>query len=216
MQISWLAHFTNREDLMSLVHPLRSEILDAIWPRLNLQTQKGQFLLSISAAALLALAAQVSLPLPMTPVPLCLAPQVVCWLAWNLPAIAPRAVALYLIGAGLQLPLLAIGKGGYLQLAGPRGGYLIGYFAAALLVGQYRRLRGARITWKSALLAQWMGSALILFFGSLRLAMFLGGERAWQLGVLPFLIGDFFIKAPLMSTLNVFARKSALRDLNTP
>lgn len=156
---------------------------------------------AFAGAALIAFSAQVSLPLPMTPIPLSLTAQVVCWLAWNFPMIAPGAVTIYLLSAGLKLPVLAMGSGGWLVLLGPRAGYLVGYFIATLAISYFRCSSWHRRLWRSALLAQWMGSLLILIVGTVRLAALLGLQKALNLGFIPFLIGDLIIKAPLFAAL---------------
>ncbi|OJF77593.1 MAG: biotin transporter BioY [Treponema sp. CETP13] len=47
------------------------------------------------------------------------------------------AVGLFLLAGSFGLPVFAGGKGGMSHLIGPTGGFLFGYFIAALIVGLY-------------------------------------------------------------------------------
>ena len=49
------------------------------------------------------------------------------------------AVGLFLIAGALGLPVFSGGKGGFAVFAGPTGGYLAGYFFAALVAVQADR-----------------------------------------------------------------------------
>lgn len=128
-------------------------------------------------------AAHVRLPLPFTPVPLTLQTLAVL-LAGGLLG-ARRGVAaqvLYLLLAALGLPLLA-GP----TLCGPTGGYLLGFVAAAGLMGLLAPRGGLRV-----LAGALGGAALILVCGATWLwavtGCTLGQAFAW--GVAPFVAGD--------------------------
>ncbi len=157
---------------------------------------------AIWGAGLIALSARVSVPLMFSPVPLSFAPQVVCWLAWGHPTTAFASVLFYLFGSGCGLPLLFSGQGGWMHLVGPRGGYLVGYLLSAWSVAFLRRTRLAKNHAKFApILAIWMGSVIILGCGYLHLASLVGCRAAWELGVVPFLVGDLLLKGPLLAGL---------------
>jgi biotin transport system substrate-specific component len=167
--------------LVDAIAPDRSTTVDA--------------LLVVSAATLTALAAQVSIPLPWTPVPFTLQPMAVLLtaaaLGWRRGALAQL---LYLTAGLSGLPVFApspLLPPGPARLIGPTGGYLLAYVPAALLVGflAERRLDRSRI---SAALAMTAGLAVIYLGGAGWLALISGKSlrEAAALGVAPFLWGD--------------------------
>ncbi len=110
--------------------------------------------LVIGASLLIAICARISLPLPFTPVPLTLANFGV--LAVGLLLGSKRgfaAAALYLSYGIAGLPVFAIGGlGGFAQLLGPTGGYLISYPVVAFIAG-YIAERGTRSFTRSLIAA---------------------------------------------------------------
>jgi biotin transport system substrate-specific component len=138
----------------------------------------------VAAVAGTALAAQVALPVPWTPVPLTLQTLAVLLTGFALgPWLAPAAMLVYLALGSLGLGVFAAGSAGF---AGVTGGYLIGFVPAAAMVGvlsrgggRLRRLEGAVV-----------GTALIFAAGVGWLAAFMGTsiEQALQAGVYPFLL----------------------------
>src|SRR3989441_90146 len=97
----------------------------------------------ILGAALVAVAAQVSIPLPGTPVPLTLQPLAVLLVGGLLgPALGAASMILYLALGAAGLPVFTpYGLPGLARLFGPTGGYLIAYPVAAFAVG---KLAGGR------------------------------------------------------------------------
>ena len=144
----------------------------------------------LGGALLVALAAQVALPLPGTPVPFTLqVPAVLLVGAWLGPAMGAASLALYLALGAAGLPVFAAGGvAGAARLFGPTGGYLLAYPAAAALVGQ---LVGSGRSWLRLSTALLAGLALIYLGGVSQLAVLTGDlGRAVQLGSLPFLPFD--------------------------
>ncbi len=135
-------------------------------------------------AALVAIAAQIAIPLPGTPVPMTLQPLAVLlvggWLGARL-------------GAGSLIFYLALGAAGLPVFLGPTGGYLLAYPVAAFAVGRVvgatdpgRKPGVARLS-----LAVFTGLALIHLGGLAQLLILTGSATgALRLGTLPFLIGD--------------------------
>lgn len=103
---------------------------------------------------------------------------------------------LYVIEGAMGLPVFAGGTGGITVILGPTMGYLIGFILAGILVGSLAE-RGFDKRWYTMLISFCAGQVVIYFFGVLRLSMFVGIERVFELGVAPFLIGDV-IKAGLV------------------
>lgn len=97
----------------------------------------GQVALVVSASLLVALCAQVTLPLPFTPVPLTLQNFGVLLVGLLLgPRRGFAALSLYLAEGMMGLPVFnPTGPGGLAQLAGPTGGFLLAYPFVAGIAG---------------------------------------------------------------------------------
>ncbi len=136
------------------------------------------------------LGAFVRIPLPFTPVPLTLQTFFVLLGGAMLGSAAgSSSQSLYLILGASGLPVFAGARGGLSHLAGPTGGYLIGFVVAAYLVGKVVERKDSSIWLILAMLA---GTGVIYLLGGLRLAHFLriGIKETLYLGVIPFLPGD--------------------------
>ncbi len=103
---------------------------------------------------------------------------------------------LYLLLGILGLPVFAGGTGGAQILAGPTGGFLIGYVLAALLSGLI--VRGGNGGWVSLSLAALAGTLIIYLPGLPWMHYRLIGlvddwswASTWGKYTAPFLIGDF-------------------------
>lgn len=143
-----------------------------------------------------ALAAQIAIPLPFTPVPLTL--QTFAVLAGAAALGAERAVlaqVLYLTLAVAGAPVLAGGASGHEVVVGATGGYLIGFVLASYVVGRISS-KGASTKSGTTALAFLTGSVLIYALGAPWLAFTTGNTITWAVvnGVVPFLVGDL-IKA---------------------
>ncbi len=145
---------------------------------------------ALLGSVLIALAAQVALPLPWTPVPLTGQTFAVLLIGaalgrWR----GSAAVALYLGEGAAGLPVFASGKAGWVWLLGPTGGYLWGFLLAAFLVGWLAE-RGwdRRLTTTAA--AMGIGSLAIYACGLPWLARFVGWDAVVTAGLLPFVPGD--------------------------
>jgi biotin transport system substrate-specific component len=146
--------------------------------------------------------AQVSIPLPFTPVPI--TGQTLGVLLSGIVLGSRRAalaMALYLLEGAIGLPFFAGGRSG---LGGPTTGYLLAYPIAAFLTGLLAE-RGWDRKPLTAALAMLTGSLAIFTLGALWLSSFVGGaQKAFLLGVLPFIPGDLLkttIAAGLLPTI---------------
>lgn len=169
-------------------------LVEAVLPPLS-RTQN--FLLIVSGSLLVALCAQVSLPLPFSPVPVTGQTFAVLLLGATFGARrSAAALLLYLAEGATGLPVFAPGGvPGMARLLGPTGGYLLAFPLAAFLLGWLveradspgvrRSVRG----WLAAVLA---AEAVIFAAGVLWLKLIvpLGwAEAAWA-GLVPFLPGE--------------------------
>ena len=137
-----------------------------------------------------ALAAQVAIPIPGTPVPMALAPFAVLLAGlWLGPAAGAASMALYVAAGALGLPVFApLGAPGILRLIGPTGGYLLAYPAAAAVAGIVAQ-RFPRPAGRIA--AAMTGMAVIHAGGVAQLVLLTGSvTTAAALGSAPFVIGD--------------------------
>jgi biotin transport system substrate-specific component len=141
-------------------------------------------------AAFVALAAQIAVPLPGTPVPLTLQPLAVLLVGGLLgPELGAGALLVYLALGAAGLPVFTpYGLPGIARLLGPTGGYLLAYPVAAFAVGN---VLGERAHWGRVALAALAGLALIHLGGLAQLLLLTGSAAgAVRLGTLPFLLGD--------------------------
>jgi biotin transport system substrate-specific component len=159
--------------------------------------------------ALTAAAAQVSVHVPFTPVPLTLQPIVVLVGAAALgPRLGALSQALYLLlgAAGAPVfaasPLLPPGAG---RLLGPTGGYLLAYPLAAYVTG-WLAVRGFDRRYLTSFVAMLAGLVTVFAGGVLWLAYFAPGtagqpvglRAALAAGLYPFVVADL-IKVALAS-----------------
>ena len=150
---------------------------------------------AIVFAVVLAVASQVAVPVPGTPVPVTLQPLVVVLAGLVLgPAAAAASMVMYLVAGAAGLPVFApVGAPGFARLLGPTGGYLLAYPAAAFVAG----LLGSRPRGSEAMkfLQRTVGAAvgiLVLYAGGVAQLAVLTGDvgRAVALGIPPFVAFD--------------------------
>lgn len=141
-------------------------------------------------------AAQVSIPLPFTPVPFTLQPMVVLLGAAALGSRLGASAQILYLAAGLAgLPVFAASPvlpQGVARLLGPTGGYLMSYPFAAFLTG-YLAERGLDRRYLTSVSAMGAGLAVIFTFGILWLAFGMphaGLSAAVASGLVPFLPAD--------------------------
>jgi biotin transporter BioY len=100
------------------------------------------------------------------------------------------SVLTYLAEGIAGLPVFSPGgPTGVARLVGPTGGYLIGFVAAAYVVGWLAE-RGWDRKPTTTLAAMLIGNAVIYGFGLSWLALLVGADRALPLGLYPFVAGD--------------------------
>lgn len=142
----------------------------------------------LGGSVLISLFAQISIPLPFTPVPITTQSLMVILLGVLLGRKAVYSVMAYLMQGAFGLPVFAGGLSGAAYLLGPTGGYLISYLLATYVIGAM--LERKERTSLNVFYAMGVGSLIIYLLGAARLACFVGIEKSLLLGVLPFLPGD--------------------------
>lgn len=149
-------------------------------------------------AALTATAAQISVPLPFTPVPFTLQPMIVLLGGAALGSrLGMASQVLYLLAGIAGLPVFAASPvlpQGLLRLLGPTGGYLLSYPLAAFLTGALAE-RGFDRRYVTSVAAMAAGLGVIFACGVCWLAWFalpssLGLDAALRTGLYPFIPAD--------------------------
>ncbi len=146
-------------------------------------------LLVIGAAALVGVAAQISIPLPFTPVPLTGQTFAVLLAGAALGSLRGiLSMLLYSVAGLVGVPWFAGGASGFTM---PSFGYILGFIAAAGLVGWLAE-RGWTRTAVDTALAMVLGNVVVYGVGVTWLKFSLGATwaSAIEMGMSPFLIGD--------------------------
>jgi biotin transport system substrate-specific component len=156
-----------------------------------------KLVLVLAGSALIALAAQVRIPLPFSPVPVTGQTFAVLLVAAALGRLGLASVIAYLIEGAIGLPVFAGGGFGVATIVGPTGGYLIGFALAAALVGSAVE-RGWDRHLVTALAAMLLGEVAIYACGLAWLARFALPVPLLDAGLLPFIPGDL-VKLALAS-----------------
>jgi biotin transport system substrate-specific component len=135
------------------------------------------------------MAAQVTAPIPGTPVPFSLQPMIVVLAGLMLGPIAGAAsMALYLAIGAAGIPVFSPVPGlpqGIARFVGPTGGYLIAYPIAAYVTGM---VAGKQSTYFRRFIAACAGVAMIFIGGIAQLTVLNQSlTRAIDLGITPFI-----------------------------
>ena len=158
--------------------------------------------LALVLGGTVALSASSYISIPFWPVPVTMQTFAVLMVGalygWRLGGITVLA---WLLEAALGMPVLAGGKGGIAPFIGPTAAYLFAFPVGAMPMG-WLAARG----WNGAhpLRAFWamlLSTTLIVLLGGAWLSALIGPAKGWQLGVLPFLIGDVLKSAMGAATL---------------
>lgn len=199
----------------SIPSPLASRefpLASVLWPDRGGQLSRPlrAVALVVLGTALLTLSAKVNIPLPY--VPMTLQTLVVLMIGaaygWRL---GSATVLAYLAEGAIGLPVFAGPVGGIAPLVGPTAGYLFGFVAAAFVTGWLSERGWDRsVAWLFVAMAA--GHVIILGTGFAWLAfgLKLGVQKAWLVGIVPFIAGSI-IKNALGAALLPAARLLAHR-----
>jgi biotin transport system substrate-specific component len=156
------------------------------------------------------LAASSYIEVPMFPVPITMQTFAVTLIGalygWRLGA---ATVIAWLVEAAAGMPVLAGGAGGPSPFVGPTAGYLFSFPVIAAMTGFL-----AEKGWNGhrpilAFLAMMLANLLCLVIGGVVLAFMIGAEKAFLLGVLPFLVGAALKSGLGAAVLRLLARGKA-------
>lgn len=169
----------------------RGRLTDLLWPdRAGVPAAFRVAALILAGTALLTLSAKINVPLPY--VPMTMQTLVVLMIGAAYGARLGLATMLaYLAEGALGLPVFAGPVGGLAYMLGGTGGYLAGFAVGAFATGWLCE-RG----WDRSLLRMFGAMAaghvviLALGFAWLAFGISLGTEKAWLVGVVPFVAGS--------------------------
>lgn len=152
--------------------------------------------LVVGASIVTALAAQIAIPVPWSPVPI--TGQTFAVVLSGAVLGARRAFLaqfLYLAEGAFGLPVFAGGALGIAKIMGPTGGYLLAFPFAAMVSGALAR-RGWDRHFVTMFAAMLLASAVIFSSGLAVLSRFVPANQLLGAGLLPFIPGDL-IKSSL-------------------
>ncbi len=171
-----------------------------------------QMTLSAIMAAVICILGPLSIPIPVSPVPITLTNLAiyftVCILGWKLGTVS---YLIYLVIGLAGLPVFSSFGAGFGKLLGPTGGYLIGFIFMAIICGLFFEKTDNRIVLFLGLI---LGSLVNYLFGTAWLAVqaSLTFSQALWAGVIPYIPADL-IKILLAVMLAPPLRKRLQRDL---
>jgi len=169
---------------MALAYPAPRVLADVVshsWVR--------NVALVVAGAAFVGVSAQIAIPLPFTPVPLTLQTFAVLLTAAALGSIRGiAAMALYAVVGAVGFPWFAEASSGY---SDPSFGYIIGFIAAAFVVGRIAEHGATRSVVRTAGVMI-LGNVIIYAVGVtwLKNSLDASWSDAIAWGLTPFLIGD--------------------------
>lgn len=147
---------------------------------------KNTFIILISSI-LIAIAAQIQIPL--RPVPVTLQNFAVLFVAMTLGwRIGGLAVAMYLLEGTVGFPVFA-NHMSFMELISPAGGYLWAFLPAAIVTGYLVEKGWGKNIVRAGVVALF-GFTIIYAGGLIVLSSFVGWQKSLSLGVIPFLFGD--------------------------
>ncbi len=155
----------------------------------------------VLCAMLTAACAQISVPMPGSPVPVTLQTFAVIVSGLVLgPALGASSMVLYVLAGVAGLPVFAGADGGVRVALGATGGYLLGFVAASAAAGLMVRRARARGTssLRAAIVAAVVGNVIVFACGLPWLKMVMRADWATTLnmGLWPYLVGTL-VKVPM-------------------
>jgi biotin transport system substrate-specific component len=171
------------------VRPQAATLRLAVFPQAGILTDA---VLVLAGTALVAVCAQISIPLPFTPVPITGQTFAVVLVGAALGSVLGFAsLLLYWLVGIAGAPVYADQTSGWETFVGPTGGYIVGFMLAAAVTGYLAERRWDR-RFPSSVAAMLTGNVLIYIPGLLWLAHYLGTgvEETLEAGLYPFVVGD--------------------------
>lgn len=169
--------------------------------------------LVVLGSVLLAISAKVQVP--FWPVPMTMQTFVVLMLGAHAGLrVAGATVALYLIEGAVGLPVFASNipmADPIHYMAGPTGGYLAGFLVSALFIS-FAFERGFNRNFATTSVIIFLGDAVIMGLGFAWLSSLIGVEKAFAVGVLPFLPAEALKIALTIASVQLVKRRNVASD----
>ena len=126
------------------------------------------------------------------------------------PRLGALTVLAWFTEAIIGLPVLAHGTAGILAFMGPTAGYLASFPVVAALVGWLSERGYTRKGWLTSFSIMLGANAINLAMGAIWLAAIFGWQRAFAIGVTPFVLGALF-KALLATATVAIVQRNRFR-----
>jgi biotin transport system substrate-specific component len=166
-----------------------SILANQIWQPTGSLFSVRNVVLAIVGSIIVAIAAQVNIP--MIPVPMTLQTLAVLSIGAAFGArLGGATLALYTLEGAVGLPVFAQMKAGLAVITGATGGYIIGFILAAALVG-YLAEQGWSRNFVKMIIASLLGAIVLYIPGLVWLHQFASGwAQTFEWGITPFIYGD--------------------------
>lgn len=157
----------------------------------NQKIRTKQMVLIALMTAVTCVLGPLSIPLPFSPVPISLT-NFVIFLAIFVLGMKSGTISfiIYLLLGAIGVPVFSSFRGGLQVLAGPTGGYLIGFIFLALIMGFALEHFDRKLV--PTIIGMIIGMAVCYAFGTVWLAklLSLSFKEGLMMGVIPYLAGD--------------------------
>jgi biotin transport system substrate-specific component len=192
--------------MTDLRYCLPSTLAGVIWPERSSSAARATRALALVVLGSLVLIISARIQVPFYPVPMTLQSLAVLLIgaAYGF-RLGGLTLAAYLLEGALGMPVFAGTPEhgiGLAYMMGPTGGFLLGYVAAAALVGLWAE-RGANRSLLQLIAAMTLGHAVVFALGFAWLAHLLGAPAAYRFGIEPFILAT--IVKTLLAALSVSA-----------
>jgi biotin transport system substrate-specific component len=166
-----------------------SILANQVWQPSGSLLSVRNVVLAIVGSLIVAVAAQINIP--MIPVPMTLQTLAVLSIGAAFGArLGAATLALYALEGAVGLPVFAQMKAGAAIIAGPTGGYIVGFILAAALVG-YLAEQGWSRNFVKMIVASLLGAVVLYVPGLVWLHQFANGwAQTFEWGITPFIYGD--------------------------
>jgi biotin transport system substrate-specific component len=170
-------------------------LANQLWQQTDSNKLLRNAVLAVVGSLIVAVAAQINIP--MVPVPMTLQTLAVLGVGAAYGSrLGAATLALYALEGAFGLPVFAQMKAGTAVIAGPTGGYIIGFILAAALLG-YLAEQGWSRSMPRMLAASLLGAIVLYVPGLIWLHQFADGwSQTFEWGITPFVLGDI-VKAAI-------------------